>query len=56
MSNNEIAVIYFEQLSTFSTLQKLLEKVMIITKKIIFGGEFNLILIVSLMRLEEIQY
>ena len=26
MSNNEIAVIYFEQLSTFSTLQKLLEK------------------------------
>ena len=31
-----------EQLSTFSTLQKLLEN-LIITKKIVFGGDFNLI-------------
>ena len=37
-----------EQLSTFSDLQKLLEK------HIAFGGDFNLI--VSLMRLEETQY
>ena len=31
-----------EQLSTFSTLQKLLEN-LIITKKIVFRGDFNLI-------------
>ena len=44
-----------EQLSTFSDLQKLLEKFDDYNKKhIAFGGDFNLI--VSLMRLEETQY
>ena len=43
------------QLSTFSDLQKLLEKFDDYNKKhIAFGGDFNLI--VSLMRLEETQY
>ena len=46
-----------EQLSTFSILQKLPEKFDDYNKKnIVFGGDFNLILIVSLMRLEETQY
>ena len=44
-----------EQLSTFSDLQKLLERFDDYNKKhIAFGGDFNLI--VSLMRLEETQY
>ena len=46
-----------EQLSTFSALQKLLQKVDDYNKKnIVFERDFNLSLIVSLMRLEETQY
>ena len=46
-----------EQLSTFSTLQKLLEKFDDYNKKnIVYGGDFNLIFDLSLMRLEETQY
>ena len=46
-----------EKLSTFSTLRKLLEKVDDYNKKkIIFGGDFNLIYDLSLMNLEETQY
>ena len=46
-----------EQLSTFSTLQKLLEKFDDYNKKnIVYGGDFNVIFDLSLMRLEETQY